>query len=77
MTETEKIAYVNTIGNMTTRLSYYGDADVLRISFYKLVLKYRGYLDSTQVDENNESKARVIARIMKRIEVDCSDLVRQ
>ena len=76
MTTIEKKLYVGTIGNMTNRLQYYGDADVSRISFYKLALKYKSLIRDTDVDANGVSLRRKLDILMKRIEIDCNDICR-
>lgn len=76
MTTLEQNIYVDTIGNMTNRLKYYGDADVSRISFYKLALKYKILIRDTDVDADGVSFRRKLDILMKRIEIDCPDICR-
>jgi len=76
MNTVDQELYVATIGNMTNRLKYYGDADISRISFYKLALKYRGLIRDTDVDANGVSLKRKLDILIKRIEIDCPDICR-
>lgn len=76
MTTVEQNLYVDTIGNMTNRLKYYGNADVSRISFYKLALKYKSLIRDTDVDANGVSLRRKLDILIKRIEIDCIDICR-
>jgi hypothetical protein len=72
----EKNSYVDTINNMTNRLKYYGNADVTRISFFKLALKYRGLIRDEDEDSNGVSFKRKLDILIKRIEIDCNDIIR-
>lgn len=76
MNSYDKLRYVNTIANMTNRLKYYGDADTARISFYKLALKYKPLIRVTDVDANGVALTRKLDLLIKRIEVDCPDIIR-
>ena len=71
-----RIDYVDTISNMTKRFNYYGDADILRISFYKLYLKYKDTIRQEDIDCNGISFRRKLEYIEKNIEKECSDIIR-
>lgn len=68
--------YIKTISKMTKRLNYYGDADINRISFYKMYLKYRDTIRDEDVDECGVSFRRKLEYIQKQIESNCSDIVK-
>jgi hypothetical protein len=68
--------YVGTIANMTNRLKYYGSADVARISFYKLALKYRDLIRTTDIDINGVAMRRTLDILLKKIETECTDIQR-
>jgi hypothetical protein len=68
--------YVGTIANMTNRLKYYGSADVARISFYKLALKYRDLIRTTDIDINGVAMKRTLDILLKKIETECTDIQR-
>lgn len=76
MTTTDQLRYVDTIANMTNRLKYYGKADTFRISFYKLALKYKPLMRVTDIDANGVAMTRKLDLLMKRIEIDCPDIIR-
>lgn len=76
MTTTEQNLYVDTVGSMTNRLKYYGNADVIRVSLYKLALKYKSMIRSTDVDPEGVGLGRKLNLLIKRIETDCLDISR-
>jgi hypothetical protein len=76
MTTDNTNAYVDTIANMTNRIKYYGSADVTRISFYKLALKYRDLMRATDIDANGVAMKRVLDILLKKIETECADIQR-
>ena len=61
MNSVDKAVYVATIAMMNSRLNYYGKADIIRLSFYKLILKYQDKARDTDVDLNGISFKRKIA----------------
>jgi hypothetical protein len=77
MNSLDKEVYVATIAIMNSRLNYYGKADIIRISLYKLILKYKDKTRDTDVDLNGVSFKRKLDLLLKRIEVDCLDIIRK
>lgn len=77
MNSVDKAVYVATIAMMNSRLNYYGKADIIRISFYKLILKYKDNARDTDVNSNGISFKRKLDLLLKKIEVDCVDIIRK
>lgn len=76
MTDKEKELLIGTISKITKRFKYYGKADILRASIYKMAMKYKSTIRDKDVDKDNVSLLRKLDFLLKKVSSDCPDIKR-